>query len=451
MIPPETQYVQAPDGIPIAYQVTGGGDADLVFMQGAVAHLDLQWEDPRLTRLFERLSAFSRLIRFDRRGMGMSGVLARLPTFEEQVEDFGTVMDAVGSERAALFGTIDAGTFALAFAAAHPERTRAVVAFETAPRWTPSETDDYGVDPEVLSRFAEATQAMDLDGQLSIVAPSRMEDPAFRSWFRRDTRSAQSGVPIQGLMMMMMTFDIRDRLAEIDLPVLVLNRAEHSILPPRNARALAAALPNARLVELPGKDTAIFSSDVDAVADEIQEFLTGKRPPPGQERVLAAVLFTDIVGSTDTAARMGDRDWRDLLERHHRILRVSIQRLGGREVHTAGDGFLATFDSPRRAIECALAAEEAVRAIGVEIRAGVHTGEIELSQGDVQGIAVHIGARISALAGAGEVFVSSTVKDLVAGSGIQFEDRGAHQLKGVPGEWRVFAVSTPRVRGGQPP
>jgi class 3 adenylate cyclase len=451
MIQPETQYAHAPDGKLIAYQVTGGGEVDLVFMQGAVAHLDLQWEDPRLTRLFERLSAFSRLIRFDRRGMGMSGVLERLPTFEEQVQDFGTVMDAVGSEHAALFGTIDAGTFALAFAAAHPERTRAVVAFETAPRWTQSETDDYGVDAEVLSRFAEATQAMDLDGQLSIVAPSRMGDPAFRSWFRRYTRSAQSGVPIQGLMMMMMTYDIRDRLGAIDRPVLVLNRADHAILPIQNARALAAALPNARLVELPGKDTAIFSSDVDAVADEIQEFLTGKRPPPRQDRVLATVLFTDIVGSTDSAARMGDRDWRDLLERHHRILRASIHRLGGQEVHTAGDGFLATFDSPRRAIECALAAGEGVRAIGVEIRAGVHTGEIELSQGDVQGIAVHIGARISALAGGGEVFVSSTVKDLVAGSGIQFEDRGAHQLKGVPGEWRVFAVSTPGVRGGQSP
>jgi class 3 adenylate cyclase len=241
----------------------------------------------------------------------------------------------------------------------------------------------------------------------------------------------------------------RDQLAAIDRPVLVLNRTEHSILPLRNARALTAALPNARLVALPGHDTAIFSSDVDTVADEIHEFLTGRRPPPRQDRVLATVLFIDIVGSTDTAARMGDRDWRELLERHNRILRASIQRFGGQEVHTAGDGFLATFDSPRRAIECSRAAGEAVRAIGMEIRAGVHTGEVELSQGDVQGIAVHIGARISALAGAGEVFVSSTVKDLVAGSGIQFEDRGAHQLRGVPGEWHVFAVTAPGLTGGQ--
>jgi class 3 adenylate cyclase len=437
---PETRYASGPDGLKIAYQITGGGDIDLVFMQGAVAHLDLQWEDPRLTRLFERLSAFSRLIRFDRRGMGMSGVLERLPTFEEQVEDFGTVMDAVESERAALFGTIDAGTFALAFAAAHPQRTQAVVAFETAPRWTRSDTDDYGVDPEVLSRFAEATQAMDLDSQLSIVAPSRMEDPSFRSWFRRYTRSAQSGLPVQAFMMMMMTFDIRDRLSAIDVPVLVLNRAEHAILPVRNARALTEALPNARLVELPGRDTAILSSDVDAVADEIQTFLTGSRPPPRHDRVLATVLFTDIVGSTERAAAIGDRDWRELLDRHHGLLRAALDRYAGREVHTAGDGFLATFDSPRRAVECARAAAEAIRSIGLEIRAGVHTGEIELSGGDVQGIAVHIGARIAALAGAGEVFVSSTVRDLVAGSGLEFVDRGAHALKGIPGEWHVFAL-----------
>jgi class 3 adenylate cyclase len=438
--PPETWYALAPDGVQIAYQVTGIGDVDLVFMQGAVAHLELAWEDPRLSRLFERLSAFSRLIRFDRRGMGMSGVTDRLATLEEQVQDFATVMDAAGSEHAALFGTIDAGTIALAFAAAHPERTRAVIAFETAPRWTPSQSDDYGLDPAVLSRFAEATQAMDVETQLSIVAPSRKEDPAFRSWFRRYTRSAQSGIQIGAVMMTMMAWDIRDRLPSIAAPVLVINRAEHALLPVGNARALAEALPDARLVELPGRDTAIFSSDVDEVADEIQAFLTGSRPPPRRDRVLATVLFTDIVGSTERAATIGDRDWRELLERHHRLLRAALERYGGREVHTAGDGFLATFDSPRRAIECARAAGETIRSIGLEIRAGVHTGEVELSGGDIQGIAVHIGARIAGLAGAGEVFVSSTVKDLVAGSGIEFHDRGIHTLKGVPGEWGVFAV-----------
>jgi class 3 adenylate cyclase len=239
---------------------------------------------------------------------------------------------------------------------------------------------------------------------------------------------------------MMLSWDIRQRLPDISAPVLVINRDEHNLLPVRNARALTEALPNARLVTLPGRDTAIFSSDVDAVADEIQAFLTGSRPAPRPDRILATVLFTDVVGSTERAANMGDRDWKELLERHHVLLRTALDRYGGREVHTAGDGFLATFDSPRRAIECAREAAAAIRSIGLEIRAGVHTGEIELSGDDVQGIAVHIGARISALAGAGEVLVSSTVKDLVAGSGIQFDDRGEHSLKGVPGEWRVFSV-----------
>jgi class 3 adenylate cyclase len=438
--PPATEYARAPDGLQIAYQVTGGGDLDLVFMQGAVAHLELAWEDPRLSRLFDRLSAFSRLIRFDRRGMGMSGVTDRSATLDEQVGDFGAVMDTVGSEQAVLFGTIDAGTIALAFAAAHPERTRAVIAFETSPRWTQSETDDFGVDVDALSSFSQATQAMDVDAQLAIVAPSRKDDPAFRSWFRRYTRSAQSGIPVGAVMMMMLSWDIRQRLPDISAPVLVINRDEHNLLPVRNARALTEALPNARLVTLPGRDTAIFSSDVDAVADEIQAFLTGSRPAPRPDRILATVLFTDVVGSTERAANMGDRDWKELLERHHVLLRTALDRYGGREVHTAGDGFLATFDSPRRAIECAREAAAAIRSIGLEIRAGVHTGEIELSGDDVQGIAVHIGARISALAGAGEVLVSSTVKDLVAGSGIQFDDRGEHSLKGVPGEWRVFSV-----------
>jgi class 3 adenylate cyclase len=441
VIQPETEYAKTPDGLHLAYQVTGSGDLDLVLMLGTVAHLEIAWEDPRATRLFERLSSFSRLIRFDRRGMGMSEAMDRLATFEEQVEDFGTVMDAVGSERAALMGTIDAGTLALAFAAAHPERTRAVIAFESAPRYTQSDQDDFGVESDVLSRLAMANQTHDVDAQVSIVAPSRAGEPGFKSWFRRFTRSGSSGYAFQAFMMMMMTVDIRDRLPEVKVPVLVMNKVGHAILPMRNARALAAALPDALLVELSGDGTTIISGDVDEAADEIEAFLTGNRPPPRRDRILSTVLFTDIVGSTDRAAAMGDREWRELLERHHRLLRASLQRFGGREVHTAGDGFLATFDSPRRAIECAQAAGASVRTLGLEIRAGVHTGEIELSGGDVQGIAVHIGARIAALAGAGEVFVSSTVRDLVAGSGIQFEDRGLHQLKGVPGEWRVFGVT----------
>jgi class 3 adenylate cyclase len=437
----ETQYALAPDGLHIAYQVTGDGELDLVLMQGPVAHLELAWEDTRLSRLFDRLGAFSRLIRFDRRGMGMSDPLYRLPTFEEQVEDFLAVLDTVGSERAAIMGTFDAGTLALAFAAEHPDRTSAVVAVEAPPRFIPSEHDDFGVDPQMLGRMTQATEAWDVEAWLSIVAPARMHEPGFPSWFRRYTRSATSGVQIQAFMASTMTWDVTDRLPEIHAPVLVLHKSEHAITPIRSARALAAALPNARLVELPGSGAAILSGDVDGIADEIQAFLTGTRPPSLHDRVLATVLFTDIVGSTHRAAEMGDREWRELLERHHRVLRTSLERFGGHEVETTGDGFLATFDSPRRAIECARAASEAVRSIGLEIRAGLHTGEIELTGDNVQGIAVHIGARISALAGAGDVFVSSTVKDVVTGSGIEFDDRGTHELKGVPGKWRVFSVT----------
>lgn len=442
MRPPETQYAKAPDGVHIAYQVTGAGDIDLVLMQGAVAHLEIAWEDIKFTRLFERLSEFSRLIRFDRRGMGLSDTSEGLPSFDDQVNDFGVVMDAVGSEQAALMGTIDAGMIALAFAAAHPERTRAVIAFETPPRFTPSENDDFGVDPEMLMRMAQAALDIDMQAWLEIVAPGRVQEPGFSSWFRRYTRAGSSGIAINVFMMSTMNWDITELLPKIEVPVLVLSKTEHVILPIRSARALAATLPNAQLVELPGTGTMIISGDVELPADEIQAFLTGTRPPPRKDRILSTVLFTDIVGSTGRAAALGDSDWRELLARHNRLMRGSLDRFGGREVSTAGDGFLATFDSPRRAIECAQAAGDLVRSVDLEIRAGVHTGELELSGDDVEGIAVHIGARIAALAGAGEVLVSSTVKDLVVGSGLEFEDRGMHSLKGIPGEWRVYAVAS---------
>ncbi len=441
VIPPQTEYAVAPDGVKIAYQVTGGGEVDLVLMQGAVTHLELQWEDPKFIRLFERLSAFSRLIRFDRRGMGMSEALQQLPTLEEQLGDFAVVMDAVGSERAAVMGNIDAGILALAFAEAHPERTRALIAFEVPARFARSEADDFGVDPEMMSRMAQAIQAMDIEAMASIVAPARMDEPGYLSWFRRYTRSGWSGIPIGAFLMMAGSWDVTGLLPRIEVPVLVLNRAENVIVPIRNGRALAAALPDARLVEIPGTGAVIWSADVDLVADEIEAFLTGKRPPPRRDRVLATVLFTDIVGSTERAAQLGDREWRELLDRHNRLVRSALDRYGGREVHTAGDGFLATFDSPRRAIECALAAGQSVRSIGLEIRAGLHTGEIELTADDIQGIAVHLAARVSALAGTGEVLVSSTVRDLVTGSGIGFEDRGEHVLKGIPGQWRLWAVT----------
>ncbi|HJR96645.1 MAG TPA: adenylate/guanylate cyclase domain-containing protein [Actinomycetota bacterium] len=441
MTPPETEYALAPDGVHIAYQVTGSGDVDLVLMHGTVSHLEIAWDDPKLRRLYERLGEFTRLIRFDRRGMGMSDPLDAMPVFDEQLEDFATVMEATGSDRAAVMGTTDAGVLALSFAAAHPDRVSGVVAFETSPRLMPSADDDFGVDLEMLQRMSQASAAIDLDQHLSIVAPARMNEPGFRSWFRRYNRSASSGFRIDTFIRSQMSWDIRDRLSDVKAPVLVLHRTENTILPMRNARALAAVLPDARLAEIEGTGTAIFADDVEDIADQIEGFLTGTRPPPRHDRVLATVLFTDIVGSTERASELGDREWRDLLERHHRLLRAELDRFGGHEVHTAGDGFLATFDSPRRAIECARAAALAIRSIGLDIRAGAHTGEVELSDGEVQGLAVHIGARISGLAGRGEVLVSSTVKDIVIGSGIEFHDRGEHVLKGVPGSWHVYAVA----------
>ena len=435
---PETQYAITPDEVHLAYQVSGSGDVDIVLMHGTVAHLEIAWEDPMLRRLYDRLGSFGRLIRFDRRGMGMSDTLDELPAFEQQVEDFGVVMQAAGTTRAALMGTGDAGMLALSFAAAHPDHVSRIVAYEVTPRLTPSPIDEFGVDMAELGRMAAASAALDLDAHLSIVAPARKDEPGFKAWFRRFTRSASSGFRIEGFIRDQMTWDITGILPTIATPVLVLNRTGNTILPLRSTRALAAALPNGTSAEIEGTGTTIFADEVDRIADEIQAFLTGARPLPRPDRVLATVLFTDIVGSTQRAAELGDHAWRSLLSQHDRLLRSELDRFGGRVIHTTGDGLLATFDLPRLAIECARAASESIAAIGLEIRAGIHTGEIELADGDIQGLAVHLGARIAALAGPRQVFVSSTVKDLVVGSGLEFADRGEHELRGVPGTWRVF-------------
>jgi class 3 adenylate cyclase len=437
---PETQYAKAADGVHVAYQISGTGDTDLVLLHGTVSHLEIAWEDPMLRRLYERLGSFGRLIRFDRRGMGMSDTLDELPSFDEQIADFGTVMDAAGSWRAAVMGTGDAGMLALAFAAAHPDRVSAVVAYEVSPRLMPSPNDEFGVDPAELQKMAAASAALDLDAHLAIVAPARKDEPGFKPWFRRFTRSASSGFRIEAFIRSQATWDITGLLDRVQARVLVMNRTGNTILPMRSVRALTVALPNAQLAEIEGTGTAIYADDVEQIADEIEGFLTGTPPLPRRDRVLATVLFTDVVGSTQRAAALGDRDWRALLSRHNALVRAELDRFGGHEISTAGDGFLATFDSPRRAIECARAAANSVRGIGLEIRAGVHTGEIELSGDDIQGLAVHIGARVAGLAGAGQVFVSSTVKDLVVGSGIEFADRGGRELKGVPGSWRIYEV-----------
>jgi class 3 adenylate cyclase len=436
----ETLYTVAPDGVHIAYQVTGSGDVDLVMMHGTVSHLEIAWEDPQLRRFYERLGSFARLIRFDRRGMGMSDGLRELPTLSQQVDDWGVVMDAVGLEKAAVFGTTDAGLLAMLFAADHPERVQALVIFESAPRLRPSPDDPFGIDLDMLKRIADSAMRIDMDAQLAIVAPKRKDEPGFPAWFRRYNRSASGGIPADDFLRVQADWDATGRLSEVKVPTLLLHRRGNTVLPLRSSQAWAQTLPDARLIELDGTGAAIYADDVDPIADEIEAFLTGTRPLPRRDRILATVLFTDIVDSTGRAAALGDRAWRELLARHHRVLREYLARFGGREMSTAGDGFLATFDSPRHAIECAMAVRDAIASIGLRIRAGIHTGEVELTDDDVQGIAVHIGARVSALAGSGQIFVSSTVRELVVGSGLEFEERGSHALKGVPGEWRIFEV-----------
>jgi class 3 adenylate cyclase len=438
--PPRTEYVRSGDAY-LAYQALGDGPPDLVLLLGGVAHLELAWEDPLLAKFLFRLASFSRLIRFDRRGFGLSDRVQRLPTFEEQIEDFGAVMDAAGSDSAVIAGMLDASLIALGFAAAHPDRTERVVTFGAAQRYGPGD-DGLGFRPDVLMEFIETGQANDVHRQIELMAPSRADEPGFLDWWNRYARSGSAVGGLEANMAAMMQLDLGDSLDRITAPVLLLHRSDIEILPSANVRALADRLANATLVELPGADSLYFAGDVDALVDEIQTFVTGTRPLPRAERVLAAVLFTDIVGSTERAAALGDQTWKELLDRHHIVVRTQLTRFGGREVDTAGDGFLSTFDSPLRAIEAARGICSAVKPLGLEVRAGLHVGEIELVGDDIRGLAVHIGARVSALAGPGEVLVSSTVKDLVTGSGIEFEDRGAHELKGVPGEWRLFAVTS---------
>jgi class 3 adenylate cyclase len=440
-MPPETRYAKSGD-VNIAYQVTGEGPFDLVYVPGWISNIELMWEEPAHARLLGRLASFSRLILFDKRGTGMSDPVAleRLPTLEQRMDDVRAVMDAAGSERAALFGSSEGGLMSVLFAATYPDRTHALVthAIYAKRLWSP----DYpwAPTPEARTAEIEATERTWGGGMdISALAPSA--DEAFRrravAYFRR---SASPGAAV-ALLRMNTEIDVRPALPTIGVPTLVLQRVGDIDVNVEEARWIAEQIPGAKLVELPGDEHLIWAGDVDGLADEVEEFLTGSRPAPASDRVLATVLFTDIVGSTERASQLGDRRWRDVLEQHHRLVRRELERFRGREVDTAGDGFLATFDGPARAVRCGRSIQQAVDELGLEVRAGLHTGEVELAGEKVAGIAVHTGARVAALARPGEVLVSSTVKDLVAGSGLKFVDRGTHELKGVAGEWRLYAVS----------
>jgi pimeloyl-ACP methyl ester carboxylesterase len=441
-MPPATRYARS-GSVHIAYQVIGQGPMDLVLVPGWLSHLESVWEEPGLARLLERLATFSRLILFDKRGTGLSDRVpeAELPTLEQRMSDVQAVMEAAGSERAALLGVSEGGPMCALFAATYPERTTALIMYGSYPRWV--RADDY---PWAMTR-EQHEQAMAVFEQrwgepigLKVFAPSVAADEGFRQRWGRLLRQSASPAAAVALYRMNIEIDIRHVLPTIHVPTLLIHRSGDQVTDVAGSRFMAERIPGARLVELPGVDHVAWVGDSDAIVDEIEEFLTGARPVAEPDRVLATVLFVDMVGSTERAVAMGDRRWREVLTGYREAVRRELGRFRGREVDMAGDGFLATFDGPARAVRCASSVKEAVRPLGLEVRAGLHTGEVELMGDRVAGIAVHIGARVGALADPGEVLVSSTVKDLVAGSGLRFVDRGAQALKGVPGEWRLFAV-----------
>jgi class 3 adenylate cyclase len=442
-VTPETRYARSGD-VNIAYQVVGEGTVDLVYVIGWVSHIELLWAEPSSARFLERLASFSRLILFDKRGTGLSDRVADadLPTLEQRMDDVRAVMDAAGVERAALLGLSEGAPMCLLFAATYPERTAALVLMGGYARRLWAEDYPFGVSRESYEAFLEdIREHWGGPVGLEVRAPSRAGDSAFRSWWANYLRMCASPGAALALTRMNADIDVRHVLPTIGVPTLLIHRRGDRSLPVEGSRYLAERIRGARLVELPGEDHLPWLGNPDEIPDEIEEFLTGVRRGPDPDRVLATVLFTDVVGSTERAATLGDREWRALLERHHALVRRELERWRGKEVDTAGDGFLATFDGPARAIRCACATRDAMRTLGLEIRAGLHTGECEIIGSNVAGIAVHIGARVAALAGPGEVLVSSTVRDLVAGSGIAFEERGEHALKGVPEKWRIYAVS----------
>ncbi|MET1003693.1 MAG: adenylate/guanylate cyclase domain-containing protein [Acidimicrobiia bacterium] len=439
---PPVQYAQSGD-VHVAYQVVGEGDLDLVLVQGFASNLDVEWEHPAVARLLRGLASFSRLIRFDKRGLGLSDRNVEPVPLEERMDDVRAVMDAVGSERAALMGISEGAPMSILFAATYPERTQALVLYGGMARAT--EAPDYPWGPP-LDGFLEATEQLIMPtvfegADIDIWAPSLDEDPAAREWLGRYRRSAMSPDGIAKVVQMFLEIDVRHVLPSVNVPTLVIHRHGDRVVNWRASKWMAEQIPGAARVELPGQDHFPWAGDSDAIVEEVRAFLTGTRVDDEADRVLATVMFTDVVGSTARAASLGDRRWTELLDAHDNAVRRELVAFRGHEVKTTGDGFIATFDGPARGIRCARAIRSAASALDLDVRVGLHTGEIELRSDDIGGLAVHISQRVSAAAQPAEIVVSSTVKDLVAGSGIEFEDRGERELKGVPGHWRLFAVT----------
>jgi pimeloyl-ACP methyl ester carboxylesterase len=438
-VAPQTQYAKSGD-INIAYQVVGEGPFDLVYVPGWISNVELFWERPKPARFLEQLASFSRLILFDKRGTGMSDRVSpeKLPTLEERMDDVRAVLDAVGSENAALLGHSEGGSMSLLFAATYPERVRALalVGIFAKRLWSP----DYPWAPKLEDRLREIEEVeRDFGDGLDLTYAAPDEDPDLLAWYSTFFRRSASPGAAAALLRMNTEIDTRQVLPTIRVPTLILSRTHDQDVTVEEGRWVASQIPDARFVEIPGSAHLLWAGDQRPLLDEIQEFLTGARPAPSYDRVLSTVLFTDIVGSSERARELGDRRWSELVEEHHAAVRSALARYRGREVDTAGDGFFATFDGPARAVRAACAIREQVKRLGIDIRAGVHTGECELMREKIGGIAVNTGARVASSAEAGEVLVSSTVKDLVAGSGIVFADRGERELKGV-GTWRLYSV-----------
>ncbi|CAN5144779.1 adenylate/guanylate cyclase domain-containing protein [soil metagenome] len=424
----------------IAYQVTGDGPFDLVLVPGFFSHLEIDWEHPSMAHLLDRLGSFARLIRFDKRGTGLSDRTVGLPDFDARMDDVRAVMDAAESEQAALFGYSEGGPLCVLFAATYPERTRALVLYGTyAKRRDPD--DDYPWAPTREARQQHAEELESTWGEnVDISRMSPNADEALSAWYQRRGRASLSPAAARDLILMNSLADVRDVLPTVQCPTLVLHRTGDRDSRPEEGRYIADRIPGATYVELEGDDH-LPAVRPDEILDEVEEFLTGVRPAPSSNRVLATVLFTDLVGSTARAEALGDAAWVSLLSSHNDAVRRALSRFAGEEIDTAGDGFLAAFDGPARAIRCALEIREALRGLGLDVRAGVHTGEVERPALEKpRGIAVHLGARVMSLAAAGEILVSSTTRDLVAGSGLEFDDRGEHELKGIEGPRRVFAA-----------
>jgi pimeloyl-ACP methyl ester carboxylesterase len=436
------RYTTSADGTSIAWTEFGSGDVEVAWLGGFIGHLEIMWEQPRVQRFFDRLGAFARVVVYDKRGQGLSDRPDRAATMEEHADDLLAVMDAAGLERPALAGVSEGGPAAIVFAAAHPDRVSKLVLYGTYARVLVD--DDYpdGRRQEDLDRMR--TDAVESWGDaiaLRGFAPSMADDPAFGAWWARLLRHGISRAGLQHLFATWEQLDVRAALPSIGVPTLVLCHDDDLMTPFPWSQYLADHIPGARLVDLGPGDHVFFTADTEAILRELHGFLTGTPGGPVPEQVLATVVFTDIVGSTERAAALGDGEWHRVLERHDDLVRSELGRWRGREVKQLGDGFLASFEGPARAIRCAQAIAAGVRRLGLEIRAGIHTGECERRGDDLAGMAVHIGARVGAAAGAGEILVSGTVRDLVVGSGIAFDDRGAQELKGVPGEWRLYAVA----------